>query len=108
VGNRVPILCRVGSKLGTCTIPGTWKVLMPYDAHPSHESRDVHAPARIGLVVICGVFGEQSADPRPDGLETRHLRYPKYVEGGEAIRNPIRVTDPEVSAPSARVGLIAI
>ena len=52
LGNRVPILCRVGSKLGACTIPGTWKVLMPYDAHPSHESRDIHAPARIGLIVI--------------------------------------------------------
>jgi len=44
--------------------------------------------ARIGLIVIQRVIGEQNADPRPDGPKTRYLHYPEYGEGGEAIWNP--------------------
>ena len=140
----MPILVRMGSKPDTCTTRSTWKGEKPYGTHPSHGSRDIPTfgpnrfncnlrshrgtecrslsgwarnpipalrevlgrrrnrsepirvtdpeisllSARIGLIVIYGVIGEQNADPCPDGLETRYLHYPKYLEGGEAVRNP--------------------
>ena len=87
-GSKATILRRVGSKLDTRAIPSTWKVLMPHDTRPSHESRDILASARIGLIVIQGVIGEQNADPRPDGLEARCPRCPEYAEGGEVVWNP--------------------
>ena len=72
----------MGSKLGTFTIQGTWKVEKPYGTHLRHGSQDI-------LTFGPNLFNcNLTSRSRPDGLETRYLNNPKSVEGGEAIRNP--------------------
>ena len=85
IGNRMPILVRMGSRVDACAIPSTGKVQNAYGTHPGHRSRDIHAFGPNRFHRNSTSRREQNADLWPDGLGPRCLHYPRHVVGGGAI-----------------------
>ena len=107
-GIKMPILVRMGSKLGSCTIPSTWKVVKPYGTHPGRGPRDIRAfgPNRFR----CNLTSRRGSECRSlAGWARNSVPALSQVRGSRwSHMEPTRATDPEISKPSARIGLIVI
>ena len=107
-GTKCQSVAGRGSKLGTSPIPRAEMVQKPYATHPRHASRDIHGfgPDRFNRNLRSRWGAERRSLP---GRARNLMPTPSRVRGRRRSgTEQTRVTDPEVSLLSARMGLIVI